>query len=47
MRLNIPAGNPDTMAGVDPELVIGASTEVIADEHLIVTPGAWNLARML
>ena len=33
------AGNPDTMAGVDPELVIGASTEVIAGEHLIVTPG--------
>ncbi len=24
------AGNPDTMAGVDPELVVGASTEVIA-----------------
>ncbi len=34
------AGNPDTMAGVDPELVIGPSTEVIAGEHLIVTPGA-------
>ncbi|WP_052890177.1 urease subunit alpha [Thermogemmatispora carboxidivorans] len=33
------AGNPDTMEGVDPELVIGASTEVIAGEHLIVTPG--------
>ncbi|MCL4860063.1 MAG: urease subunit alpha [Caldilineaceae bacterium] len=33
------AGNPDTMAGVDPELVVGASTEVIAGEHLIVTPG--------
>jgi urease subunit alpha len=31
------AGNPDTMAGVDPELVVGASTEVIAGEHLIVT----------
>jgi len=24
------AGNPDTMQGVDPELVVGASTEVIA-----------------
>src|SRR3954465_5501811 len=24
------AGNPDTMEGVDPELVIGAATEVIA-----------------
>ncbi|WP_376795514.1 urease subunit alpha [Thermogemmatispora sp.] len=33
------AGNPDTMEGVDPELVIGASTEVIAGEHLIATPG--------
>ncbi|BDI30618.1 urease subunit alpha [Capsulimonas corticalis] len=34
------AGNPDTMAGVDPDLVVGASTEVIAGEHLIVTAGA-------
>src|SRR6202521_5968885 len=33
------AGNPDTMKGVDPELVVGASTEVIAGENLIVTPG--------
>jgi len=33
------AGNPDTMMGVDPELVVGAATEVIAGEHLIVTPG--------
>ena len=33
------AGNPDTMAGVDPELVIGAATEVIAGENLIVTAG--------
>ncbi|HUL32710.1 MAG TPA: urease subunit alpha [Candidatus Eisenbacteria bacterium] len=33
------AGNPDTMEGVDPELVVGAATEVIAGEHLIVTPG--------
>src|SRR5689334_5729452 len=33
------AGNPDTMAGVDPELVVGASTEVIAGENLIVTAG--------
>src|SRR5918997_1554731 len=33
------AGNPDTMAGVDPELVVGASTEVVAGEHLIVTAG--------
>ncbi len=33
------AGNPDIMAGVDPDLVIGAATEVIAGEHLIVTAG--------
>src|SRR6201996_3187384 len=33
------AGNPDTMAGVDPGLVVGASTEVIAGENLIVTAG--------
>jgi urease alpha subunit len=33
------AGNPDTMAGVDQNLVIGAATEVIAGEGLIVTAG--------
>jgi urease subunit alpha len=33
------AGNPDTMDGVDPELVVGAATEVIAAENLIVTAG--------
>ena len=33
------AGNPDTMDGVDPRLVIGPGTEVIAGEHLIATPG--------
>ena len=33
------AGNPDTMNGVDPELVVGAATEVIAGENLIVTAG--------
>lgn len=33
------AGNPDIMDGVDPGLVIGAGTEVIAGEGLIVTPG--------
>ncbi len=33
------AGNPDTMDGVDPQLVIGAATEVIAGENLIVTAG--------
>ena len=33
------AGNPDTMEGVDPQLVVGAGTEVIAGEHMIVTAG--------
>src|SRR5450432_1427344 len=33
------AGNPDTMQGVDPALVVGASTEVIAGENLIITAG--------
>src|ERR1700687_2147150 len=33
------AGNPDTMDGVDPELVVAASTEVIAGENMIVTAG--------
>ncbi|WP_139492030.1 urease subunit alpha [Brevibacillus dissolubilis] len=33
------AGNPDTMEGVAPELIVGASTEVIAGEGLIVTAG--------
>jgi urease len=34
------AGNPDVMDGVDPRLVVGSSTEVIAGEKLIVTAGA-------
>ncbi len=38
------AGNPDTMEGVDPELAIGASTEVIAGENLIVTAGAVDIS---
>ncbi len=33
------AGNPDTMEGVDPELIVGAGTEVIAGENMIVTAG--------
>ena len=33
------AGNPDTMAGVDPSLIVGPGTEVIAGENLIVTAG--------
>jgi urease subunit alpha len=34
------AGNPGVMDGVTPELVIGASTEVLAGEGLILTAGA-------
>ena len=34
------AGNPDTQPGVDPDLVVGAATEVIAGEGKIVTAGA-------
>ena len=34
------AGNPDIMKGVDPRLVVGASTEVIAGEGCLVTAGA-------
>jgi urease subunit alpha len=34
------AGNPDTQGGVDPDLVVGASTEVIAGEGKILTAGA-------
>src|ERR1700689_2701400 len=34
------AGNPDTQADVDPDLVVGASTEVIAGEGKILTAGA-------
>src|SRR5580765_4183457 len=33
------AGNPGTMDCVDPNLIVGASTEVIAGEGLIVTAG--------
>jgi len=33
------AGNPDTMDGVTPGMVIGPATEVIAGEHLIATAG--------
>lgn len=34
------AGNPDTMDGVDPTLVIGPATEIIAGNGLILTAGA-------
>ncbi|MGH1503834.1 MAG: urease subunit alpha [Acidimicrobiales bacterium] len=34
------AGNPDTMDGIDPALVIGPSTEVVAGNGRILTAGA-------
>ena len=34
------AGNPDTMTGVDPALVIGPSTEILAGNGRILTAGA-------
>ncbi len=34
------AGNPDTMDGVDPKLVIGPSTEIISGNGRILTAGA-------
>src|SRR5918992_904665 len=33
------AGNPDVMAGVSPHLIVGATTEAIAGEGLILTAG--------
>jgi urease subunit alpha len=36
------SGNPQTQAGVDPKLVVGPGTEVIAGEHLIATAGAMD-----
>jgi urease len=33
------AGNPDVMDGVDPDLVVGSCTDVIAGEHDLVTAG--------
>jgi urease subunit alpha len=33
------AGNPDVMAGVSPNLIVGATTEAIAGEGLILTAG--------
>ncbi len=34
------AGNPDTMDGVHPDLVVGPSTEILAGNGLILTAGA-------
>src|SRR5205814_3093293 len=33
------AGNPDVMAGVTKEMIVGVTTEVIAGEGLILTAG--------
>ena len=37
------AGNPDTMDGVDDDLIIGASTDTIPADGLIATPGAFDI----
>ncbi len=37
------AGNPDTMDGVDEDLVIGASTDAVPSDGLIATPGAFDI----
>ncbi|KAF2401765.1 urease [Trichodelitschia bisporula] len=36
------AGNPDVMEGVDPRLVVGACTDVIAGEGKIITAGGFD-----
>lgn len=36
------SGNPQTQANVDPKLLVGPGTEVIAGEHLIATAGAMD-----
>ncbi|KAF2128129.1 urease [Dothidotthia symphoricarpi CBS 119687] len=36
------AGNPDVMDGVDPNLVVGSNTDVIAGEHSIITAGGFD-----
>ncbi len=37
------AGNPDTMDGVDDDLIIGASTDAVPADGLIATPGALDI----
>ncbi|NPC96660.1 urease subunit alpha [Nocardioides sp. zg-DK7169] len=36
------SGNPHLQNGVDPNLIVGAGTELLAGEHLIVTAGAMD-----
>lgn len=37
------AGNPDYMDGIDPDLIVGPSTEVISAENRIVTAGGIDI----
>ena len=37
------AGNPDTMDGVDDDLVVGASTDAVPADGLIATPGGFDV----
>ena len=37
------AGNPNTMDGVDPELVVGGSTDVYNAEGMLATPGGLDI----
>ncbi len=36
------SGNPQLQSGVDPKLIVGPGTEIIAGEHLIATAGAMD-----
>ncbi|HEV7758583.1 MAG TPA: urease subunit alpha, partial [Acidimicrobiales bacterium] len=36
------AGNPQLQSGVDPKLLVGPGTEIVAGEHLIATAGAMD-----
>ena len=36
------AGNPATMEGVTPELAVGAATDAISGEHLVLTAGGFD-----
>jgi urease len=36
------AGNPDVMDGVDPKMIVGSNTDVIASEGSIVTAGGFD-----
>jgi urease len=36
------AGNPDVMEGVNPNLIVGSCTDVVAGEHSIITAGGFD-----